>query len=153
MTQKLFCPIRREWVAALPEEIVRQKLILFMTETLKFPVETLAVEVALKSMPHLKNQEGIPNRRADIVCFAKGIHPDFDLYPLLMVECKAVPLTQKVISQVVGYNNHVQAHFVSVVNEGELKTGWYDETSGEYSFMDNIIHYDEMLERSALNRS
>lgn len=143
----LVCPIRREKVAATPEEKVRQAVLQELVQNLGFPFEAIAVEKGLKQMPHVALMKGkIPLRRADIVVFAKGIHPAFSLYPLLLIECKAVRLTSAVIRQVVGYNHYLQARFVAVVNAEERKTGWYDAQKREYVFTDRFLDYQELTQ-------
>jgi hypothetical protein len=144
---ELFCSIRKMWVKANPEEKVRQKLISFLIERLYFPSSSILVEKSLHQMPHLalNPKADFPDRRADLVCFAKGIHPDFDLYPLLLIECKAVPINQNVIQQTLGYNHHLRAHFIAVANERETRTGWYDHERGEYRFVDYIPTYDQLI--------
>lgn len=143
----LFCPVRKVVVKALPEEIVRQRLITFLVDKLRYPLCNLAVEKNLLQMPHLalKSKQQLPDRRADIVCYAKGIHPQHDLYPLLLIECKAVPLNQNVIQQVLGYNQHLEALFVAVANESETRTGWYDPESKDYKFVPYIPMYDQLI--------
>jgi len=141
---QLYCPVRCEWVAALPEEIVRQKLVHHMVERLGFSRASLAVEVALKQIPHLKGNK-VPDRRADILCFGKNIHPKFQLYPLLLVECKAVKLTSKVLQQVIGYNHFVQSYFITVANDDEIRTGWYDANKGDYTFVSGLPPYSELI--------
>ena len=145
----LFCPLRKEAVAALPEEKVRQRLLTHMMTDLGFPPTLIVVEKSLRQLPHLTAQERlhIPDRRADVICFAKGIHPSYDLYPLLTVECKAVPLTPRVISQVVGYNHFVKACFIAMVNQDQLKMGWFDPVQQQYVFLDYLPTYQALLKR------
>lgn len=101
----------------------------------------IAVEFPLDKLPHLQGKGlVIPERRADIICFTKG---DEGLRPLLMVECKAVPLTEKVLQQVTGYNYYVQARHVAIVNDDELKMGWRED--GAYRFVDFIPRYEELI--------
>lgn len=145
----LYCPLRRSWCKALPEEAVRIDLINYMITQLAFPPETLAVEKELRCLPHLASEGAIPDRRADILCFAKGIHPSTDLYPLLMIECKAVKITDKVIAQVVGYNHYVKACFVCVANMDEIRTGWRN-AEGAYDFVPYMPSYID-LKRSVAN--
>lgn len=144
---ELFCLVRRVLVKKLPEEIVRQRLITFLVDKLGYPLSNLAVEKSLHQMPHLalKSKQQLPDRRADIVCYAKGIHAKHDLYPLLLIECKAVPLNQNVIQQVLGYNHHLEALFVAVANENETRTGWYDPDLKEYRFVPYIPMYDQLI--------
>lgn len=145
---KLYCSIRKEWVAELPEELVRQKILKHMIQDLGFPPSLIAVEKALKHMPHLVvgNRQSIPDRRVDIISFGKGIHPQFDLYPLLVVECKSVKLTPKVVSQVVGYNHFLNASFISIVNDQKMLTGWFDPMKKEYTYIEHIPLYEELLQ-------
>lgn len=144
---ELYCSIRKTWVKALPEEIVRQKLIGFLTQRLYFPASTILVEKALHQFPHLalKPRQDFPDRRADLVCYAKGIHPEHELFPLLLIECKAVPLTQDVIQQALGYNHHLGAYFIAVANDTETKLGWFDEERQDYRFISYIPSYDQLL--------
>jgi hypothetical protein len=145
--QKLYCPVRQEWVAGLPEEVVRQKFLQYMIRDRGFPLSLIAVEKALTQMPHLASVDhsSFPHRRADIISFAKGIHPEFDLYPLLIVECKAVKISPKMIKQVLGYNHFVQAIYVCIVNQDEVRTGWYDISKQNYIFIPEIPPYCTLI--------
>jgi len=146
MVGDIYDSIRKEFVKALPEEIVRQRLIRHMIDSLGYPYELIAVEKSLRQMPHmLLTDEDIPDRRADIICFVKGIQQGFDLYPLLMIECKSVKLTDKVISQVVGYNYYVNACFVAIANQDAIRLGWYDPITKRYIFVDGLPRYDELV--------
>ena len=128
-----------------PEEIIRQKLVYKMSLELGYPKELICIEKQLKSMPHLKGGK-FPDRRFDIVCFGKGIHPEHDIYPLIMIECKAHPLTKKVAEQVIGYNHHVKAYFVGIANAEEEIIGWRDEKRQDYCFRKGLLSYLELLD-------
>jgi|LakMenE18May11ns_1017448.scaffolds.fasta_scaffold9807293_1 hypothetical protein len=143
----IHCRIRKEWIVATPEERIRQKLLAYMIEDLAFPASQIALEKALKQMPHLQleSRYAIPNRRADITCFAKGIHSKHNLFPLLVVECKAVALNAKFLNQVLGYNHFLGAYFVCLANQQEIRTGWYDTTLKTYRFIDYLPSYDHLL--------
>lgn len=143
---KIYCQIRKIPVVELPEERVRQRLLKKMTEELHFPISHIAIEKNLRQMPHLEHSGiEIPDRRADIVCFAKEIHPIHNLYPLLLVECKAVPLTEKVLTQVTGYNHYMRAYFVTIANEEEVRTGWYDFKIKAYRFVNYLPSYQKLV--------
>ena len=149
---KLFDSIRNRWVADEPEERVRQGLIRWMIEELGYPKELLVVEKALDQLPHLETYgEKIPDRRVDLLCFASGIHPDHSLYPLLMIECKAVPLTEAVKRQVIGYNRYVQAPFVAIVNQFEMQTGFWTEADQKYQFTAGLPTYNDLRALAAGN--
>jgi hypothetical protein len=140
------CLIRREWVVATPEEMVRQKLIRQMVYELGFPLSGLVLEKSLSQMPHIANRGvKVPLRRADLICFAKGVHSKYELYPLLLVEVKAVKLTPKAKSQVIGYNRYLQAPYICLANEGEVNTGWYDSEKADYHFINHLPSYLELL--------
>jgi hypothetical protein len=144
--RKIYCSIRNEPVLALPEEEVRQALISQMVGSLGYPKQNLAIEKALKHMPHLSQENyKFPERRADLVCFAKGIHPIHEIFPLLLIECKAVNLTQKVMQQVVGYNYYLKAYFIAVANSSHIRTGWFDPISKEYRFVERLPKYEELI--------
>lgn len=143
---QLYDPVRRDWFAARPEEQVRQHLLRYMIDDLSFPTNLLACEVSLREMPHITlPQAKLPDRRADVLAYAKGIHPDFDLYPLLLIECKAVPLDTKARRQLCGYNQYVGAYYIALVNQDEIKLGYYDHDLGDYRFVDGLSSYPELL--------
>lgn len=125
-------------------------MISFMVRDLFFPASYLVVEQGLDQIPHLATQDtrNLPKRRIDLLCFGKDIHPKHALYPLLLVECKAVPLTAKVLNQVVGYNHHLQAYFIAVANEKEIRTGWYDAQTKQYQFVNFLPSFQELSLKS-----
>lgn len=144
--KELYDPIRKEWVRALPEEHVRQCLIRHLLEDLKYPASLLACELSLDQLPHLAtSQESIPRRRADIVCFSKDLHPNFSLFPLVLIECKAVPLSSAALNQLIGYNHYVKAPFICLANDTELRFGYWDEISKDYTFISHIPPYQDLL--------
>lgn len=141
------CRIRKIRVEELPEEKVRQAILNRMIDELGFPPTCIAVEKSLKQMPHMSlcDQE-IPDRRVDIICFAKGIHPQHELYPLLVIECKAIPLTPHVVKQVVGYNHYLKSYFIAIANAEELRTGWFDPAIQSYQFVEYLPTYVELVQ-------
>lgn len=147
MPDSLFCPLRKTWVAALPEEKIRQALIHEMTQRLGFPLGSLVLERNLDQLPHLQTKTSpLPRRRADLIVFAQHLHPQHILYPLLLIECKAVPLTDKVLRQIVGYNQFVEACFIAAVNQITSYLGCYDTQYQDYRFQEGLLSYDSLLE-------
>ena len=105
-----------------------------MVQNLNYPKDLLCVEVDLRTLPHLCGiKKKLPKRRADIICYGKNIVPSFDLYPLLMVECKAVELSAKALDQVKGYNHYVNALFIALANSKEIKAFWFGRGAREPS--------------------
>lgn len=112
----------------LPEEKVRQSIIAELKGK-GFPGHLMSVE---KKVPGL-------NRRLDLLCHGlfKG-----NVYPLLLVECKAVPLTKAAERQVLGYNYYVRAPFVALVNHEEMM--WAEKGT---PFLPGIPEYKELWNR------
>jgi Type I restriction enzyme R protein N terminus (HSDR_N) len=137
----IYDPIRCEWVVDQPEERVRQALLLEMIGPLGFPRELIAVERGLHQMPHLAlTSHKIPKRRADIVAFFKQ---GDQLLPLLLIECKAVPLTRRAMLQVAGYNHFLNAPFICLANKKEVQVGWFDK---EWNFISQLPHFERLVE-------
>lgn len=115
---KLYCRLRKTYVAHTPEEAVRQSFIAYLLDEKKMPENWLAIEVSLHSFvtPTVKP----PQRRIDLLLFDGSGQ---GLRPLLLVECKAVPLNAAAERQLLSYNLFVKAPFVCLVNEKERRFG------------------------------
>ena len=120
-----------------PEEKIRQSLIAFMQEELSYPKEMISVEKALSAFPHLKGKK-VPNRRFDIAVFGTK-----EILPLLVIECKAVPLNQKAFDQVIGYNHLVNAPFIALANGKEVIT--LIKEGSEYRKVKGLPDYKVLL--------
>ncbi len=101
---ELFDPVRRRWVAATPEEWVRQHLVAFLVAHRGVPPGLVAVE---RAVPH----PTLP-RRADVLVYGP------DGRARLLVECKAptVALGQAVFAQAARYAKVLAAPYVLVTN-------------------------------------
>lgn len=141
----VFDEVRQNWVKATPEEKVRQRWLKLMVHRLQYPRELLAVEKDIQELPHLSNMD-VPGRRIDILCYGKGIHPSFPLYPLLLVECKDGRLKESAVDQVIGYNHHVKAYFIAAVSLDEVKLGYYDKTKKTYVFCSVLPSFKELMQ-------
>jgi hypothetical protein len=148
MTDSLFCALRRTWVAALPEEQVRQALLQEMIHSLGYPPGHMVLEKSLDQLPHVKKNVSLPKRRADLIVFGKDLHPHHALYPLLLVEFKAVPLTDKVLRQLVGYNQFVGAYFIAAVNQTESYLGYYHPTQKDFCFRKGFLPYTSLIHQA-----
>ncbi len=102
------CFIRKKRVADTPEEKVRQNLLRKMVQEWGFPKGLLSVE------------RGIGARRTDIVCYTP------EKSPLLLIECKAGPIEEMAMQQVLGYNETIKAPFLCLANGQEIKTFWFE---------------------------
>jgi len=129
---KLYDPFRKAYVEATPEEIVRQTLLSFLVEKLSYPKHAIVVEKQLVEFSTLEKKK-IPNRRVDILCFERKTFK-----PLLLIECKSVPINSKMLGQVMGYNAFVKAPFVCIANQKRLLLSWRDEKKGEDLYSDTL---------------
>lgn len=146
----LFCPLRKIWVASLPEERVRQVLIQEMIFRLGYPASNIAIEKSLDQLPHLQNKNALPRRRADLIVFAKDIHPQHLLYPLLLIECKAVPLRKPLLRQLLGYNKYIGAYFVAAVNQTMAYLWSHHPQCQNIEFHQGLLPYTQLLERVSI---
>jgi len=108
-TSRIYDPVRKKWVEATPEERVRQKLLTLMIEKLGYPIGCFAIE---KKLSEVTSRRAVPNRRLDILCFETK-----SLTPLLLIECKGVPIHKKMLAQVMGYNAYIDAPLICLVNQ------------------------------------
>lgn len=113
-----------------------------MVGPLGFPKGLLSVEKSLKELPHLAGKP-VSDRRLDLLCYAKGIDPFYPLYPLLLVECKAVPLTDQGIDQLIGYNHYVGAPFIAAVNAQEMRFAYRE--GDQYRFCSFLPTFEELI--------
>lgn len=138
---KIFDPIRNRSFTKTPEEKIRQKWLREMSDTLGYPRGLICVEQSIDALDHVDTKT---NRRADIICFMKN-HLDYPLYPLLIIECKAITITQQVLRQVEGYNAIVKAYYFAVANETKVYTCWKNEM-GQTKKVDYLPTYPTLLE-------
>jgi hypothetical protein len=119
-------PIRRQWVALLPEEWVRQHFINYLVRDKGCPASLIAVERAI-------TLNGL-SKRADIVVHAP------DGRPVALVECKApgVRLGQAVFEQAARYNVVFKVAFLIVTNGLQHYCCRVDAASGSVEFLVEI---------------
>ncbi len=114
-----------------------------MIEKLGYPKALLGVEKSLVDIADATfSAKDIPRRRVDIVCFTKG-----EARPLLLIECKALDLSEKSFRQVIGYNYYVKAPFVAVACESAILMGVFNPKTSSYDFMDGLLRFQD-LERA-----
>lgn len=150
MPDQLFCYIRKRWISATPEEKIRQLLIKQMIEELNYPQNYFITEKGLNQMPHLNpaSLASLPARRLDLIVLAKDLHPNYPLYPLLLIECKAIPITNKAIRQATGYNHFLKACFVALANSSELLLSWVDPEQQTHQIVKGLPDYPTLLHRA-----
>lgn len=129
----------------LPEEKLRQNLLHLMVSRLEYPRSLIAVEKELSRLPHLQGQK-LPVRRLDILVFAKNIHPLYELYPLLVIECKKDKLSQDALYQVLGYNYYIKAFFAAIAGKEGVKVGFYEPDRPQMKIIDFLPSYPRLLQ-------
>jgi hypothetical protein len=139
----IYDEIRRAWVKATPEELVRQQWIHRMVHDLGYPKEWIVVEKAIGELPHLSGLS-VPDRRLDILCY--GNQPAGSPFPLLLIECKAELQAEGALNQVIGYNHHVKAHFVGAAGPDQMHLGYFDSLKNKYIFCSFLPSFKELLQ-------
>jgi len=99
----IFCVIRKRWMILTPEEWVRQNLLLYFIEVMKYPASLMAVEKQLML--------GDLKKRFDIVLYRNEV-------PFMLIECKEmnVPVNEKTMEQALRYNINLQAAYFVITN-------------------------------------
>lgn len=139
---EIFDFIRGIWVKRTPEEVIRQKVIQKMIFELGFPKEMITVERELSGLG-LKDVSKIPNRRLDILCFAKN--PEHGLLPLLLIECKKEKISKESLEQVLGYNHYVGASFIATIGINSSCFARVNKEGQIVKFMRNFLPYQELI--------
>lgn len=100
----LFDELRKKWLLLTPEEWVRQHLIQLLIQVYQYPAALIAIE---KQVP-----SGTVLQRFDLVVHHRNGTP------WMLIECKesSVPLDDKVLSQAIRYQLHVQAAYLVITN-------------------------------------
>ncbi len=101
---RIFCLVRKKWVALIPEEWVRQHFLNLLITHLNYPKGLIRLEYHISYFKNVK--------RPDILILKK----EGDVH--LLVECKSpsIKLGQKVIQQVSEYNKVLDAKYLAITN-------------------------------------
>ncbi len=123
----IFDFIRKRWVVLTPEEWVRQNFLQYLVQVKKYPASLIAVEKEIY-LGELK-------KRVDILVY------DRQQKPFMIIECKEmnVPLNEKVLEQVLRYNQTLQMQYILVSN-GENTVGFEITAAGPIS-IDTVPAY------------
>lgn len=101
---KVFCIIRKRYVALTPEEGVRQNIINYLIMQKKYPQSLISVEGEIK-VNNLK-------KRYDILVHSR------ELKPFMLIECKApsIKITQETLDQISIYSLSIDASYFLLTN-------------------------------------
>ncbi len=132
---EIFDFLRRKYVALTPEEWVRQHFTHFLVEQKDYPRGLLANEVELRV--------GEKKLRCDSILYNK------EMRPVMIIEYKApeIEITQHVFDQITVYNRLLHVDYLVVSNGLQHFCCRMDYENGEYSFLQNIPHYTELVKK------
>lgn len=110
-SDEIFDSFRRKWVALTPEEWVRQSLLGYMVQVLKYPASLIAVERGVKV--------GELSRRFDAMVFNRSGQP------WMLIECKAPgeSIETGAVGQILAYQSILGARFLLLSN-GQFVRCW-----------------------------
>lgn len=117
---RVFDPVRKKWLVVQPEELVRQALIIYLTESAGCSLLRLSVEKAI--------QVGQSRKRFDLV------YHDQQMQPLLLAECKSpdIPVGSAALEQAVWYNYKLRAPYLLLTNGITMQ--WYQVNTIEKNY-------------------
>ena len=100
----LFDTLRKKWVVLTPEEWVRQNFISYLTQTLAYPLQLIAVEKEFR-LGELK-------KRFDLLVYNNQHEP------WMMIECKAmdIELNDAVLQQLLRYHISLPVEYLVITN-------------------------------------
>lgn len=136
----IFCPFRRKYVAATPEEYVRQTFLHALVEQFDYPQSLIGVEVPIAV------GAGV-DKRCDAVVYSRS------LQPLMLIEFKApeVAITQTTLDQAAVYNTTVHAPYLILANGKQTVVARIDKQSADgeqteqIQFLNHIPSWNQLL--------
>lgn len=129
---QLYCPFRRKYVAATPEEAVRQTFLQALVQQFGYPQSLIGVEVQIAVGAGVE-------KRCDAVVYSNS------LQPLMLLEFKAehVALTAEVLDQAAVYNTTVHAPYLILANGKQTVVAHIDNDK-QITFLDHIPSWNQL---------
>ena len=120
-THIIFDEFRKLWVKLTPEEWVRQNFVQWLVQVKKYPASMIALEKLI--MVHELS------KRFDTLVY------DSSHKPWMMIECKAqsVPLTEKVLLQILRYNIAVPVPYLVITNGIDCRVVQKRESTADWT--------------------
>ncbi len=128
----MFDPIRKIWVVFTPEELVRQNVLHFFLQELKYPITSIAVEKSINLLGQLK--------RFDVVIYNNNFEP------AILIECKApqISINQLVLSQASLYNYEKGAKYIMLVNGPDVFLLHVNNESQQFESLASYPAYEDL---------
>lgn len=125
---EVYDPVRKGWFIMTPEEHVRQRLLGYLMDGLRYPARLISVEKELRI--------GNVRRRFDIVVYNR------DYRPWMLLECKApdVPVTDGTLQQLLAYHSQIPCRYW-VLSNG-IATFCADAGAGSPVWLTSLPVYD-----------
>ncbi|WP_439883450.1 type I restriction enzyme HsdR N-terminal domain-containing protein [Pontibacter sp. MBLB2868] len=132
-------PIRNKLLIATPEEEVRVKFLYFLINYIRFPKDKLDTEVPLSY--YVKGAIG----RTDILGYHYCEENKYNI-PLFLVECKApgVPITERVLSQALGYDSVLKVQWIFLTNGVETAAFQFNLSEEKFNLVKGFPTYEQM---------
>ena len=136
---KIYDSLRSKYVAATPEEYVRQHFINYLVHYLHYPSSHIANEIGIELNGTKK--------RCDSVVFGE------DLSPLVIIEYKApnVEINQHTFEQIARYNLRLKARYLIVSNGMQHYCCVMDYEADTYNFLPRIPDYSDLTNPFSIN--
>ena len=130
----VFDPLRKKWIVLQPEELVRQCLILWLHEELRYPLQRMSAERGI-------NVQSL-SRRYDLLVYDK------QLQPWLLAECKApkVALSDRVWEQAGQYNwfdERLRVPYILITNGIETNCSKINYAEHRWEPLDALPNWPE----------
>jgi hypothetical protein len=131
--QEIFDLVRKKYIVLTPEEMVRQNIILYLSNTKNYPLNLMRVEVGMK----LNNMQ----KRCDVLIYSRNLNP------LLMVECKAehVKISQDIFEQLARYNMVFKVPYLIATNGKNTYCCKINFEKQTYEFLNEIPTFNELI--------
>lgn len=125
----IFDEIRKKFIVLTPEEWVRQHMIQFLLQNMKYPKSFINVEKLIKVNGLSKRYDGIV------------FQPNGEIF--LLIECKApeVPISQATFDQIARYNLVLKAKYLMVTNGLNHYFCQMDFENEKYIFLKELPEY------------
>ena len=115
---KIFAPLKNQWLLIKPEELIRQKYICYLVNHYGYNLEQMAQEMTVTNA-----KRGTGAARADIVIWKTAEDKKRKKHALIVVECKAenIKIQRTDYFQGANYAGWARAKFFVTTNEKETK--------------------------------
>lgn len=135
---KILHLVNRPRMRRFKEELLRQQLLTFLADKKQFPKSLMVQEKKIATLPNIDRKCRL-RRRIDLLIYTPQCKP------LLLIECKAVPITAKAVKQILGYNYYIGAPCIAIVNQRKCILQWKEGSTIIYSDWESFPSYETCI--------